>query len=344
MPFKNVGSGSSSIRDVARAAGVSVATASRVLAGTNYPVAPETREKVQIAARELSFLPNALARSLSRSRSESIGVVAPELTNPYYAAMVQSIDAMAQSRGYSMLLGLTGGDERRRESAIDTLLARRVDGLIVCAGADDHVSGRLTKAMGVPVALIGQQPNAGFLSIKTDNRRAGYQAAEHLWNYGHRRITYLTAHKSWHDFHDRGLGIVDFLAERGAADQAKIVEGLVTEAEAYAWVRDNYALPSDDTAIIAATDRHALSALAALSDNAVQVPAQVSVVGFDDYVTSQYVRPALTTVKMPVGDMGQLAVSMLLNAIDRTATNKIEDVSLQAKLVLRASTGPVHRA
>jgi DNA-binding LacI/PurR family transcriptional regulator len=328
--------GAKSIRDVARAAGVSVATASRVMAGTNYPVAEATRAKVLEAARSLGFVPNALARSLSRARSDSIGVVAPVLINPYYAAMIEGIDRAAQTHGLSMLLSLTAGDEARRETAITELLARRVDGIIICAGADDHMSGRSAEAMGVPAVLIGQQPNGGFPLITTDNRQAGREATEYLWNLGHRRFAYLTSHQSWHDFHDRALGMFDYLETRSETYQAEVFDGIITEADAYRSIQTAYASGLEATAVLASTDRHALGALAALADAGYRVPDDVAVMGFDDYVSSAYVRPSLTTMQMPAETMGRMAVATLRGMLD--GSDDVQDIVLQAKLIERGST------
>ena len=331
--------GTPSIRDVARAAEVSVATASRVLAKTDYPVAAKTRARVIAAANELGFVPNALARGLSRSRSDSIGVVVPMLMTPYYAAMVEGIDEAAKAHGLTMLLSLTGSDETRREAVIDEFLARRVDGILVCAGAPDHVPGRTPDALGVPTVLIGQQANPGFPIIRTDNRRAGFEAADYLWRLGHRRFLYLTSHDTWHDFHDRGQGMLDFLKTTGAPHEAEIVDGLYGEADTYRYMEQAIDRGIGATALIGSTDRHALGALAALSDAGRKVPDDVSVMGFDDYITSTFVRPALTTMRMPSAEMGRLGVIRLGEML--AGGDVPPETVLAAEKIERGSTGPV---
>lgn len=329
--------GTPSIRDVARSAGVSVATASRVLANTNYPVAATTRQRVIEAADLLGFVPNALARSLARARSDSVGVLAPVLINPYYAAMVEGIDQAAQACGLTMLLSLTGGDEARRETLIGQFLARKVDGILVCAGATDHLAGRAPEAMGIPMVLVGQQANTGFPIIRTDNRRAGFEATKYLWGLGHRRYIYLTSLETWHDFHDRGLGMQAFLNSTGESCEAKIFDGLFSEADAYRCVRDFYAGELAATAILASTDRHALGALAALADIGRKVPDEVSVMGFDDYVTSGFVRPSLSTMQMPSAEMGRLGITLLHEMLGNKEVP--QETMLKATLMERRSTG-----
>ena len=324
------------IRDVATAAGVSVATASRVMAKADYPVAPETRQRVLHAARELNFVPNALARGLVRSRTDTLGVVVPGILNPYYAAMVEAIDRAAREHGFTALLGLTGGDEARRETIIDELVGRRVDGLVICAGAQDHIPGRTPDALGVPAVLIGEQANAGFPIVKTDNRKAGWQAAEYLWSLGHRSFIYLTSLRSWHDFHDRGQGMLSFLKGREERHGMEIHDNLFGEADAYRRVTELCARGLGATAILASTDRHALGAMAALADAGIDVPANVAVMGFDDYVTSGYVRPSLTTMQMPAAEMGTRAIALLHDVLQGNVVSRT--TLFDATLVERGST------
>lgn len=329
--------GPPSIRDVARAADVSVATASRVLAKTDYPVAAKTRARVIKAADELGFVANALARGLSRARSDSIGVVAPGLINPYYAAMVEGIDQAAREHGLTMLLSLTGGDEARREAVIGAFLARRVDGILVCAGAPDHVPGRSPENLGIPAVLIGQQANPGFPIIRTDNRGAGFEAAQYLWQLGHRSFVYLTTDEAWHDFSDRGIGMLDFLNGTGEDFDVKIKDGLYNEADVYRYVRDACKTGFDATALLASTDRHALGALAAFTDAGRNVPGDVSVMGFDDYATSTFLRPALTTMRMPAAEMGRLGVSSLHEILNGREVSP--EIILKAVKIERNTTG-----
>jgi DNA-binding LacI/PurR family transcriptional regulator len=330
--------GASGIRDVAKAAGVSMATASRVLAKADYPVASETRQRVLEAARKVGFVPNALARGLVRSRTDTLGVVVPGIINPYYAAMVEAIDRASRRHGFTTLLGLTGGDEERREQIIDELLGRRVDGLIVCAGADDHVEGRTPHTLSVPAILIGEQPNAGFPIIRTDNHRAGYEATRYLWSLGHRSFVYLTSLDSWHDFHRRGQGMRAFLETRDEAYEVEMFDGLFGEADAYDRVKRACEGGFPATAVLASTDRHALGTLAAFADAGLDVPGDLSVMGFDDYVTSGFIRPALTTMQMPAAEMGERAVALLSARFAGTAVEPT--TLLEATLVERASSGP----
>ena len=325
------------IRDVAKLAGVSVATASRVMAKADYPVAMATQQKVIDAAHALGFVPNFLARGLSGARTDSIGVVAPGIANPYYATMVEGINRAARQGGLTMLLGLTGGDEVRREEIMAGLLARKIDGIILCAGADDHLPCRSPASLGIPAVLIGRQHNPGFPMIMVDNHGAGVEAARYLWSLGHRHFGYLTSEDSWHDFRERGQGMREFLNSTRETFELQILGGLLGEVDTYQRVRSLCQNGgSSITAFLASTDRHALGALAALADEGRNVPDRVSVMGFDDYVTSGFVRPSLTTMKMPSAEMGEAAVARLREMISGRGGS--ETTVLCASLVERAST------
>ncbi|MDE1993240.1 MAG: substrate-binding domain-containing protein, partial [Rhizobiaceae bacterium] len=269
------------------------------------------------------------------SRSDSIGVIIPS-ANPYYASMMSGIEAAARAHGLTMLLGLTNGDEGRREDYVTTFLERRVDGILVCAAAHDLTVGRRPEDMPVPVVLIGQQPNAGYPIIRTDNVAAGHLAAHHLWSLGHRKFAYITPNDAWYDFLDRRIGMMHFLESTGDHFSVKVLDGVQGETDAYQRVKDACQDGLEATAILASTDRHALAALAALSDAGVRVPEDKAVMGFDNYMTSSFLRPSLTSMSMPATEMGRLGIEYIRQKIDGAGVP--DDTVLQAMLVARQST------
>ncbi|UYN99144.1 MAG: LacI family DNA-binding transcriptional regulator [Devosia sp.] len=324
------------IREVAQGAMVSVATASRVLSKSDYPVAEETRLRVERVARDLGFVPNAMARGLARARSDSIGVIVP-VTNAYYDNMITGIETAARDRGLTMLLGLTQADEARREALVTQFLERRVDGIVVCAASHDQRLGRLPAQMPVPMVLVGQQPNAGYPMVRSDNVQAGVAAARHLYERGHRRFAYMTPQADWYDFNDRYKGLKAYLDAAGEPVSIALMDGVAGETGAYERIRSACASGLDATAIIASTDRHAIGTLAALADAGVSVPDEVAVMGFDNYLTSAYLRPSLTSVSMPAAEMGRLGVEHLWSMLN--GGDVPEDTELQARLIVRQSTG-----
>jgi len=324
------------VRDVARHAGVSVATVSRVVADSGYPVAKATRERVLSSVQQLGFVPNLIARTFATSRTKTIGVAVPVL-NAYYARMLMGIEGEATRNGLSILLSIVGDDHDRRESAIDQFLARRLDGIVVCSGAGDSALDRGPARIGIPTVIVGQQPDAGFATVTVDNRQASYMATAHLLERGHRELIFLTSRSDWFDFRDRLAGFAACLAERGAGYRGQVIEGAFSERDAYDRIRQAVAAGTRATAVLAATDRQALGALAALADLGIPIPGKMAVVGFDNLPTSEFIRPALTSVDMPADDMGATAIAMIVKAKGPDAI-ALADMTLEPRLIVRSSS------
>lgn len=324
------------IREVAKAAGVSVATVSRVLAKADYPVTEDTRKKVTEVADALGYVPNLLAKTFATSRTDTIGVAMPML-NAYYAKMLAGIEGEATKAGLSILLTIVGASDERREKAIDQFLARQLDGIIICSGAKDGPLRRAPDKLGIPTVIIGQQPSTGYVTVTVDNRRASYEATDHLVARGNRHIIFLTSNSEWPDFRDRLEGFEQRLAE-GEGATGQVIEGVFDEAQAYRAVTKFVSEKTKATAILAATDRQALGAMAALVDAGLRVPNDMAVVGFDNYHTSEFVRPSLTSVDMPADAMGAKAVELVCMA-KASGVEKMASVVLEPRLFIRQSSG-----
>lgn len=168
--------------------------------------------------------------------------------------MIEGIDEAASRQGLTILLGLSRGDEAKREHLVTEFLERRVDGLLICAGADDHLRGRTPAEMPVPTVLIGQQPNPGFPIVVTDNVAAGHEVAKHLWSLGHRAFAYLAPDSGWHDFQDRQVGVAAFLRETGENYKLDVLDGIYSEADALSRVAEALDGGLAATAVIALDD------------------------------------------------------------------------------------------
>jgi DNA-binding LacI/PurR family transcriptional regulator len=313
-----------------------VATVSRVIGDSGYPVAKATRERVLASIAQLGFVPDLIAKTFATSRTNTIGVAMPVL-NSYYAKMLMGIEGEATQSGLSILLSIVGDDHGRRENAIDQFLGRRLDGMVICSGAGDGAMDRGPEAIAIPTVIVGQQPDMGFATITVDNRKASYLATGHLIDRGHREIIMLTSNSDWFDFRDRRAGFEARLHEEGKGYAGRIIEGAFNEADAYRIVRDLIAEGTTATAILAATDRQALGTLAALTDLDVAMPEQIAVVGFDNLPTSEFLRPSLTSVDMPADEMGALAIAMIRDFIGPDQI-RLADRTLEPRLILRKSS------
>ena len=328
------------IRDVAAAAGVSVATVSRVANGSTnaYPVRPKTRERVLEAIATLGYRPNDNARGLLLKRSGLIGLVVPDISNPYYPEVARGIEDVANEHGYKLMFCSTDRLPDRASAYIEALLLKRVDGLVIVGGGEEiRLSAPTVATYDTKVVFIGR-PSTAFSTVRIDNVGAARDATEHLLGLGHRRVGFISAGTSSNTVVERRKGYREALEAHGIAfDNALVVDGDFTEAVGYAAAKQLLQLDDRPTAIFAANDRMALGAMAAISDLGLRVPEDVALVGFDDVPMSGYLRPALTTVSVSAHELGKKAMDILLADIEGRSTRRRVRVATQ--LIVRDSCG-----
>lgn len=302
------------IKDVSRLAGVSTATVSRVLNGTT-PVSAATRQRVLDAVATLGFRPNAFARGLVTSRAGGIGVTVNEVSSPYFGAAVFGVEQVAREHGIHLLVSSGFAEATRERASIDFLVERPCDGLVVQADglADDDLA-ELVRHGPVPVVVFGRSvPGIEAACVVLDNESGGALATAYLLERGHRSIGHVTGPHTFPDARDRLRGYRRTLE---AADveyrERYVVESTFREdGGARAAVALLERAP-EISAIFFGNDQMAAGGIRALREHGRDVPADVSVVGFDDVFLAQYLTPALTTVRQPLVEMGRAAAHMLL--------------------------------
>ena len=304
------------IADVARRAGVSTATVSRVLSGVGR-ARPETHARVEAAARELGFRPSDVARSLKRRSTQSIGLIVTDIENPYFPQLVKAVEDAAIAAGYAVLLCNAVDDPEREAWYLDFLVERRVDGLVIAASTIGSRQGDWLAAAPLPVVLINTMAPDGLVpTIVSDNRAGGRAAARHLLDLGHRRFGYLKPPPRNLDAPERLAGVSDELLEAGlAVDGAEpalaIGNGGPTVTGGEAAMTELLGLDPRPTAVIAYNDLMAIGAMRAIRTAGLRVPADVSLIGFDDVALAAFVEPALTTLRQETAEMGRWAVETL---------------------------------
>lgn len=327
------------ITDVARRAGVSISTVSRVLNNSDYPVKQETRERVLAAIEELKFRPNDLARGLLLKKSRTIGLVVPDISNPYYPELSLGIEATASEHGYSVIFCNTSRSVEKLSQYVDVLLQKRADGIILAGGGTQSVQvSQVLSDFDVCVALVGRH-NLPFPSVQVDNFGAAREAMAHLLEMGHRDISFLSGPASLTSVQDRLAGYRAALEEQGIHPDDRLYhEGDFGAESGYEGAKALLQGALRPTAIFAANDRMAVGALAAAADIGLRVPEDVSVIGFDDTVLASQIRPALTTVAVPAYEMGATVMRLLLKLL---AGEECPPTSmLPTRLVIRQSSGP----
>jgi DNA-binding LacI/PurR family transcriptional regulator len=310
------------ILDVAARAGVHAATVSRTI---NVPekVAPETRRRVQAAVRELGFVPNRAARGLITGRTGNVAVIVPDITNPHFASLVRSVERSARQSDLQVLLVDTGEHPDEEVRAAESL-SREVDGFIVVSPRRLH---RALQVLGSTPAVFVNRPVRRHASILLRTAPAVADALRHLAGLGHRRLAYLGGPSgSWAAGERRSA-----VRSTAAASGMEVVELSVSEPtfEATSMVVPEI-VASAVSAVLAFNDQMALGVVAALNGLGISVPRDLSVIGFDDVPMAAMVAPPLTTISLPTGEVGAVAVAMLS---DGPSTKE-----LFGALVLRHST------
>ena len=329
---------SPSIRQVARHAGVSVATISRVLNGKG-PVREETRALVLAAVAELGYVPHNAARSLSTRRTMSLGVVLPDLHGEFFSELIRGIDLAARRAGYHILVS-GSHDDPAEARAVLAALHGRVDGLVLMNPASAATSIAVTRQTPT-IALNAAELDGPHDSIRIDNRGGARAAVEHLLYLGHRRIAIVTGPAGNHDAAERTLGYHDALAARDVeAAPDWTIAGDFDEASGYAAGLAIAGLAPRPTAIFAANDAMAIGCLAALRERGLAVPGDISLAGFDDVPMARYLTPGLTSVRVAIAELGGRAVERLLSAIKAGRDRARHHEVVAATLVPRGSTAP----
>ncbi|MFC8733502.1 DUF6807 family protein [Luteimicrobium sp. NPDC057192] len=332
------------ISDVAAAASVSRATVSRVMNGRK--VDPELAERVRQAAAELDYRPSAMARSLSLGRTQAVGVVVPDLTNPMFQEVLRGIAAGADAEGYGVVVAETAERPEREARAVRSTRSR-VDALVMVAPrmTDDELAAAVAATQ--PVVLVNRTlPESSVPAVSVDYAEAMYDAVEHLMTLGHRSVVYLAGPAASSSNAERYAGFETAQASFGGVSFISVPCG-ATIADGYAAAEA--VLATRATAVVAYNDLVAFGLLGRLDELGVSVPGEVSVVGFDDIDLARFAKPPLTTVAVPRTQLGERAWKRLHEQISTTAVHgddagpALPDSStdlLRTHLVLRESTGP----
>ena len=328
------------IHDIARRAGVSVSTVSRVLNNT-VPVARAKKLAVLAAVEALRYRPNVLAQELARGHTLAVGVLPQGISNPFYSRLLKGIEQGLRGTPYYPLFA-SGEEPEEEAQAFEMLLSHRVEALILMGGrpiADDRL---LQLSARLPIVAIGRTV-AGLESrcVRVGNEEGAHKATRHLLDLGHRRIAHIVG-LPWHpDAVARRRGYERALEDAGVAlDASLIVEGDFEEASGLAATAQLLAAGRRFTAIFAANDQMAMGAALALFQHRLRVPRDVSVIGFDDQPSAAYTCPPLTTIRQHAVEMGRATARAL---VDELQGHRFVPPAFDTQLVVRASTAPPRR-
>lgn len=327
--------GTANIRQVAAIAGVSIATVSRALQHPEV-VKAETRERVMEAVRQTNFVSNAQARTFRQQETKVVIVLVRDISNPFYLEIYKGIDEVAQEAGYRVLLSDARDEEAQVYQHIEMVRRKQADGLILMIG---HFPVELAdKIDQLPPVVIASEvfPGLDLPTVKVDNAEASRQAVAYLAGEGHRRILHLAGPLPEQLALERLEGYRSGLRDAGISYNDKlVVSGDYSIAAGRLAVRQLQEMGAEFTAIFAASDQMAIGAISELRRLGRNVPADVSVIGFDDIILAEAVDPPLTTIRQPRREIGRQAMSMMIGQL--TGASSASVVELRTELVLRES-------
>lgn len=316
------------IKDVARAAQVSVATVSRTLNGHGN-VAEEVRRRVLAVAQDLRYTPHAAARSLSSRRTHTLGVVLPDLHGEFFSELVRGVDQVAREHRLHLLVSSYHGRPEEQAAALRAMRGR-VDGLLVMSpyvAAQAPIVDELDAAM--PIVLINTQSAVpGLLSLSVDNYGGAQAMVEHLVDCGHRRIAFIAGPEDNFDAHERLRGYREALARLLPDASEWVLPGQFDEASGHRAGQALLAAPQRPDAVFAANDMMALGCLFSFVQAGLKVPDDIAVAGFDDIPLARYVHPTLTTMRVNIAELGARAARLLLTQLGTEAAAQEQQPSM----------------
>ncbi|HEX2946082.1 MAG TPA: LacI family DNA-binding transcriptional regulator [Clostridia bacterium] len=325
---------------VARMANVSKATVSRVINNKVEGVGKETRARVQKVIDEYGYHPNLLARGIATSRTKIIGLVIPDIMNPFFPAVVKSIEEYASVNGYTVILCNTDSSPEKESKCISTLIANRVDGVILASGLDEkNQIQQEFKKYSIPYVLIDRRmKNNRCAGIFVDNEYAFYTAADFLVKHGNTKIAFIQGPSNLSTTLERLEGYRSVLKQYDIPfDPDLVAQGDFSYGSGYKAVTDLCNKGTRFSAVLASNDMMAIGALNALHNLGYKIPDEIEVIGFDNIEFSKMVNPPLTTMEQPIYELGAKAAQALIKAIE--GQNLAEtNIRLEAKLVIRETT------
>jgi LacI family transcriptional regulator len=325
------------IKDVARLAGVSVATVSRALNG-HANVTAQTREHVMGVVAQLRFVPSSAAQSMITRRTHTVGALLPDLHGEYFSELIRGIDLAARARGLHLLVSSSHGDAAEAAAALRAMNGR-VDGLLVMS---PHVSADFlwgNVADDLPAVLMNTHVVGGrHASFAVDNHGGACAMVRHLVERGHRAIAFIAGPERNFEAQERLRGYRSALAELLPDAGELVLQGDFTKESGFRAGSQIVALTQRPSAVFASNDMMAIGCLSALNEAGLQVPNDIALAGFDDVPISRYVNPPLTTVRARITELGGLALERLASAIEEPGRSAPLHQILRADLVVRQST------
>jgi len=327
------------VNDIARAANVSQTTVSRVL--NNYPQVKEaTRKKVLDAIEELNFSPNIVARSMITNKTYTLGLIVGDISNPFFAESSKIIIEKAQKLGYDVIISNTNHNDGNLESAIQTLLNKRVDGILISSAYSTNKKVQELHDSGFPIVLFVNKTDADANFVVLDNEKGARLAIDHLVQLGHEKIAFVCGPLKYSAIHDRYIGYKNALKNYGLELRDEFIyKQEISYEDTYSFVDNLLSMKHTPTAFFAASDQIALTIMDAAVNNHYNIPEDLSIIGFDNISISSNQYIGLTTISQQKEKMSLAALEKLILLIEKgdTVSTPIQ-MTLEPELIIRKTS------
>jgi len=327
------------IQDVAKKAGVAPMTVSRVINQSGY-VSAEVRARVLAVVEELGYMPNTLARSLRIRRTHTLALILTDITNPFFTTLARGVEDAASKAGYTVLFGNTDESEEKEKHYLETILQKRVDGILLVPAGGSALSVERILQHRTPLVLLDRHVTGEAVDVvRSDSEDGAYRLTRLLLDLGHRQISLLNGPPSVSTAADRAAGFCRAMRESGVI-APEVHYGVFTQDSGYAMSHQALIQQPRPTALIAANNFLAIGALKAIRDAGLEVPDEIAMVAFDDLPAAMVVDPFLTAAVQPAYEMGCRAAELLLRRLEGSETGPAQEILLPVELVVRDSSGP----
>ena len=327
------------IKDIAKLSGVSTATVSKIINGKDNDISRPTIEKVSKIIKELNYSPNTIARSMITKKTKTVGLVIPDVRNPFFTDLTRGAEDVANERGYSIFFCNTDDDLNKEIKYINNLIEKQVDGIALAGAAFRDKA--LEEKVNIKIPIVSLDRNVYFKGIEgkieVDNFLGAYDAVSYLIKLGHKKIMFLSGQLNVKLSIDRLEGYKKALEDNNIDYNEKLViVGRYSSDFGYG-IMKNTTIDRDVTAIFCGNDLIAIGAIKALKEKNISIPQDISIVGFDDINIASLVAPSLTTVRQPSYEIGHLAMEKLIDILEgkENLSNKVE---IKLELIVREST------
>ncbi|WP_295760140.1 LacI family DNA-binding transcriptional regulator [Undibacterium sp.] len=326
------------MKQVAEKARVSTTTVSHVINNTRV-VSEDARERVLSVIKQMRYIPSAVARSLKNDKTHTLGMIIPNNSNPYFAEVIQGIEAESFKLGYNIILCNSYDDPKKQAAYTRVLMEKRIDGLIIVSSGSDEELNQLLADEGIPKVLVDREvPGLAADFIEADHEQGGYLATKYLIDLGHTDIACVSGPKTLLPSGDRVQGYWRALKEAGIARREEyLAHSDFTSQGGFTAFQQLLALERRPSAIFASNDLMAIGGLCAAHQAGMKIPEQLSVIGYDDIALASFSTPPLTTIAQPKYEIGVLTAQVMVQRI-RNAASDLQREKLETKLMIRQST------